>query len=314
LRVASMFAGIGGICLGLKKAGFDIVWANDFNKYACQTYRANFKDHNLIEEDITNISVTDIPNIDFLAAGFPCQSFSSIGKQGGFEDKRGLLFFEVVRVLKAKKPYGFLLENVKNLLSINQGKTFKVILNTLNDLGYTVHYKLINSKDFGVPQNRIRLYIVGFLEDITFNFPKEIPLNTFIEDLIEDNVDEKYYLSELMKNRLLEAYEKDKPVSEHQLMYDWYNRLWKKDGIAKTIRTNEGCSTAGTLLFPQMRRLTPRECSLLQGFPKDFIIPVSDTQAYKQFGNSVTVPVIERIGLCIQSAVKDKEVEFEYAK
>lgn len=309
-----MFAGIGGICLGLKKAGFDIVWANDFNKYACQTYRANFKDHNLIEEDITNISVTDIPNIDFLAAGFPCQSFSSIGKQGGFEDKRGLLFFEVVRVLKAKKPYGFLLENVKNLLSINQGKTFKVILNTLNDLGYTVHYKLINSKDFGVPQNRIRLYIVGFLEDITFNFPKEIPLNTFIEDLIEDNVDEKYYLSELMKNRLLEAYEKDKPVSEHQLMYDWYNRLWKKDGIAKTIRTNEGCSTAGTLLFPQMRRLTPRECSLLQGFPKDFIIPVSDTQAYKQFGNSVTVPVIEHIGLRIQSAVKDKEVEFEYAK
>lgn len=309
-----MFAGIGGICLGLKKAGFDIVWANDFDKYACQTYRANFKDHNLIEEDIANISVTDIPNIDFLAAGFPCQSFSSIGKQGGFEDKRGLLFFEVVRVLKAKRPYGFLLENVKNLLSINQGKTFKVILNTLNDLGYTVHYKLINSKDFGVPQNRIRLYIVGFLEDITFNFPKEIPLNTFIEDLIEDNVDEKYYLSELMKNRLLEAYEKDKPVSEHQLMYDWYNRLWKKDGIAKTIRTNEGCSTAGTLLFPQMRRLTPRECSLLQGFPKDFIIPVSDTQAYKQFGNSVTVPVIEHIGLCIQSAVKDKEVEFEYAK
>lgn len=306
-----MFAGIGGICLGLKNAGFEIVWANDFDKYACQTYRANFKDHNLIEEDIANISVDDIPNIDFLAAGFPCQSFSSIGKQGGLKDNRGLLFFEVVRVLEAKKPYGFLLENVRNLLSIDKSETFKIILNTLKDLGYTVYYKLINSKDFGVPQNRLRLYIVGFLEDIDFHFPKEIPLEIFVEDLLEDEVDEKYNLSDLMKNRLIEAYERDKPESKHQLMYDWYNRLWKKDGIAKTLRTNEGCSTAGTLLFPQMRRLTPKECALLQGFPKDFIIPVSDTQAYKQFGNTVTIPVIEKIGLCIQSAVKVKEGEYE---
>ena len=118
-----------------------------------------------------------------------------------------------------------------------------------------------------------------------------------MEDLLEDEVGEKYNLSDLMKNRLIEAYERDKPESKHQLMYDWYNRLWKKDGIAKTLRTNEGCSTAGTLLFPQMRRLTPKECALLQGFPKDFIIPVSDTQAYKQFGNTVTIPVIEKIGL-----------------
>ena len=164
IKVASLFAGIGGICYGFKQAGAKIVWANEIDRDACKTYRYNFGDSYLVEGDIKNIGPNDIPDIDILNGGFPCQAFSIAGYQKGFNDERGNLFFEIVRIIKVKKPRAILLENVKNLETHDNGNTFKVIKNELEKLGYHVHHKVLNTMDYGnVPQNRERIYIVGFL-------------------------------------------------------------------------------------------------------------------------------------------------------
>ncbi len=215
-RVGSMFAGIGGICLGFKQAGFDIVWANEIDKNACITYRENFGDKYLVEDDINNIETNTIPDIDILTGGFPCQPFSIAGYQKGFEDDRGNLFFEIVRVIKDKKPKAILLENVKNLVSHDNGNTFNVIKETLKENGYFIDTKVINTAEYGnIPQNRERIYIVGFQSEKQrdeFKFPKIQELTTKISDIIDlnDKKDNSYYytnskyydtLNETMKNQ-----------------------------------------------------------------------------------------------------------------
>lgn len=304
IRVASMFAGIGGICLGFKRAGFNIAWANEIDKYACTTYRKNFGDSYLVEDDIYNVLDKDIPNIDVLTAGFPCQPFSIAGYQKGFEDDRGNLFFEVLRVIKAKKPKVIFLENVKNLVTHDNKRTFEVITKSLEEEGYYLKYKVLNSCKYGnIPQNRERIYIVGFLEKDkydSFEFPLELELTKRIEDIIDINVkvDDKYYYNESSKyyNMISETIIKYNTIYQLRRIYIREN----KNFVCPTLTANMGTGGHNVPLIKDnygYRKLTPRECLLFQGFPLDFIIPegMSDARVYKQAGNAVTVTVIERI-------------------
>lgn len=304
IRVASMFAGIGGICLGFKRAGFNIAWANEIDKYACTTYRKNFGDSYLVEDDIYNVLDKDIPNIDVLTAGFPCQPFSIAGYQKGFEDDRGNLFFEVLRVIKAKKPKVIFLENVKNLVTHDNKHTFEVITKSLEEEGYYLKYKVLNSCKYGnIPQNRERIYIVGFLEKDkydSFEFPLELELTKRIEDIIDINVkvDDKYYYNESSKyyNMISETIIKYNTIYQLRRIYIREN----KNFVCPTLTANMGTGGHNVPLIKDnygYRKLTPRECLLFQGFPLDFIIPegMSDARVYKQAGNAVTVTVIERI-------------------
>ena len=312
-KTADLFAGIGGIRLGFELTGrTQNVFSSEIDKYACQTYVENFGESPYY--DITAMdnqkSLSGIPAFDILLAGFPCQPFSIAGKGDGFKDDRGNAFFYIERILREKKPEAFLLENVKGLLTNNRGKTFTTIIDILEKkLGYTVFYRLLNSKDFNVPQKRERLYIVGFKSNVNFRFPVKKSLNKRIKNILEKKeVSNKYYLSRqylttLKKHR---ARHKEKGHgfgfkilgendiantlvvggmgSERNLIHDrkltdFLPKTRKKGGINKEF----------------VRKLTPREWARLQGFPEDFKIPVSDTQAYKQFGNSVSVPVIYEI-------------------
>ena len=210
ITVGSMFAGIGGICLAFKNNGCILTWANEIDKYACKTYRLNFGDKYLVEGDIQNINNKDIPNVDILTAGFPCQAFSSVGLLQGFNDPRGNLFFETARVINAIKPKVVFLENVANLVKHDDGKTFKIILQTLEDLGYHTVYKVMNAKEYGnIPQQRNRIYIVAFRYKKHFNrfkFPDAIPLTQTAFDLYDkEKQDEKYYMNgHRMWNRMME--------------------------------------------------------------------------------------------------------------
>lgn len=302
-----LFAGIGGIRLGFEQTkSVKNIFSAEIDKYACQTYEENFGDNP--RNDITKIDEKTLPDFDILLAGFPCQAFSIAGKKGGFEDTRGTLFFDVARIIKEKQPKAFLLENVKGLIHHEKGKTFKTILNVLEqDLGYTVYIKLLNSKDFGLPQKRERIYIVGFKKEIKFEFPKPIELRKKIKNILEkDVVSSKYYLSNTYLNTLRKhkARHKEKGNGfgyeivdeiantlvvggmgrERNLVYD--DRL--SDFTPKT-------NIKGEINREFIRKMTPREWAELQGFPKSYKIPVSDAQAYKQFGNSVSVPVINAI-------------------
>ncbi len=197
LTAISLFAGVGGICLGFKNNGIKIIYANDFDKYACQTYRENFN-HLLFEGDIKNIDAKTIPDADFLLGGSPCQASSIAGYQKGFEDDRGNLFFEYLRILKDKKPKVFFFENVKNLASHDNGRTFSIMLNEFQKAGYFVKYKVLNACEYGnIPQNRERIYVVGFSKKRQYNkfeFPKKIKLTKTIHDIIDNKKpDDKYY-------------------------------------------------------------------------------------------------------------------------
>lgn len=303
LKAISLFAGIGGICQGFMRAGVDIVFANDFDKYACITYRENFK-HGIVEGPIENIKSEDIPDADLVIFGFPCTSFSIAGYRKGFEDeKSGHLFFEAFRIIKAKKPKAFFLENVKNLVSHDGGNTFKVITESLESLGYHIKYKVMNSAEYGnVPQNRERIYVVGFLDEescMQFEFPDKIDRTVDIKDITKphEKKDDKYYyenskyypmLKESMTNR--------DTVYQLRRVYVREN----KNNISPTLTANMGTGGHNVPLILDdfgIRKLTPKECLLLQGFPEDFKIPekMSNGQLYKQAGNSVTVTVIERI-------------------
>jgi DNA (cytosine-5)-methyltransferase 1 len=308
-KAIDLFAGVGGIRLGFERTGrVKIVFSCEIDKYACKTYYANFGED--AYGDITKIKAEDLPDFDILLAGFPCQAFSIAGKKGGFEDTRGTLFFDVARILKEKRPKAFLLENVKGLVQHDKGKTFETILNVLkNDLGYDVHYKLINAKDFDVPQKRERIYIVGFDNATSFRFPEPLGLKKTIKDILEEKeVSAKYYLSSVY----LETLKAHKKRHEKKGNGFGYCILEEKD-LANTLvvggmgrERNLICdkrlkdftpvtNIKGDINKEFIRRLTPREWARLQGFPDSFKIPVSDTQAYKQFGNSVCVPVINRI-------------------
>ena len=311
LRTLDLFAGIGGIRLGFEKAGFETVFANDFEKQCKPTYDRNFNTCKLIVEDITKIEPSDLPEFDFLLAGFPCQPFSVAGYRQGFKDKkgRGNLFFYMARIIEERQPMGFLLENVKNLKGHDGGKTFEIIEKTLKDLGYHIKSKVLNTMDYGnVPQNRERIYIVGFKNKKycdNFIFPKKRNLKVKVTDILEKNVPEKYYYN---GKPLYEKIKND--ITEEGKVYQWRRKYVRenKSGVCPTLTANMGMGGHNVPIIKDkkgIRKLTPLECARLQGFPKRFKLPeLADSTLYKQLGNSVTVTVIEVVAKEIKKAME----------
>lgn len=314
-----LFAGIGGMRLGFERAGGHCVYSSEWNKYSQQTYFANFGEQP--EGDITQVVATDIPDHDILLAGFPCQPFSiagvskknSLGRATGFADKtQGTLFFDVCRILKAKRPKAFLLENVKNLCSHDRGCTFKVILESLDELGYSVFYAVLDGQNY-VPQHRERIIIVGFDkyrygEDTEFEFAltPSIP-KPVMRDILEPEVADKYTLSDKLW-AYLQNYAAKHKAAGNGFGYG----IAPLDGISRTMSARYYKDGSEILIAQEgknPRRLTPRECARLQGFPENFKIPVSDTQAYRQFGNSVVVPLIENVAKLVINKLEQLEKE-----
>ena len=304
-----LFAGIGGMRIAFDRVGGHCVYSNEWNKYSQQTYFANFGEQP--DGDITQVNEKDIPNHDILVAGFPCQPFSiagvskknSLGRETGFADKtQGTLFFDVCRILKEKRPKAFMLENVKNLCSHDKGKTFKVIKESLDELNYEVFHAVLDGQNY-VPQHRERIIIVGFDRerygnDISFEFnltpanPKPV-----MRDILEREVESKYTLSDKLWT-YLQNY-----AAKHRAAGNGFGYgIAPLDGVSRTISARYYKDGSEILIAQEgknPRRLTPRECARLQGFPDSFKIPVSDTQAYRQFGNSVVVPLMENIARLI---------------
>lgn len=314
LRTVDLFAGVGGIRLGFEQAGFETVFANDFEPKCAATYDLNFGDGALTVGDITKIDEKTIPDCDFVIGGFPCQAFSIAGYRKGFDDEkgRGNLFLDVARIIKEKKPVGFMLENVKNLKTHDGGNTFKVISQTLQDLGYHIKAEVLNSMDYGnVPQNRERIYIVGFKDKKkcdAFEFPKPIKRTVNVTDILEKGeIPEKYYYEgKPLYDRL-----KDE-ITEQGEVYQWRRQYVRrnKSGVCPTLTANMGTGGHNVPIIYDgkgIRKLTPRECFSVQGFPKDYKLPtnISDGALYKQAGNSVSVPVIKRIAENIKKALED---------
>lgn len=314
-----LFAGIGGMRLGFERAGGHCVYSSEWNKYSQQTYFANFGEQP--EGDITQVDAADIPGHDILVAGFPCQPFSiagvskknSLGRATGFADKtQGTLFFDVCRILKAKRPKAFLLENVKNLCSHDRGRTFKVILESLDELGYSVYYAILDGQNY-VPQHRERIIIVGFDkyrygEDTEFEFAltPRIP-KPVMRDILEPEVADKYTLSDKLW-AYLQNYAAKHKAAGNGFGYG----IAPLDGISRTMSARYYKDGSEILIAQERknpRRLTPRECARLQGFPENFKIPVSDTQAYRQFGNSVVVPLIENVAKLVINKLEQLEKE-----
>lgn len=304
-RIVDLFAGIGGIRLGVSQAFDDAhcVFTSEIDKYAIETYKANFGSEH-IYGDITQIPTNEIPDHDILLAGFPCQPFSQAGLKKGFSDTRGTLFFEIERILCAKKPRAFLLENVKQLKGHDQGRTLKVICEHLAQAGYHVFVDVLKARDFGVPQNRERIYIVGFLDqDVAFEFPKPLGVQTCVGNILESQVDDKYTISD----RLWAGHRRRKVENKLNGKGFGYSLFNAQSAYTNTISARY-YKDGSEILIEQRgqnpRRLTPREAARLQGFPEEFIIPVSDAQAYRQFGNSVSVPVIRAIAQAMKVAMK----------
>ena len=306
-----MFAGIGGIDLAFKNAGFSIVWANELDKYACRTYRLNFPEELLIEGDIQDIDPENIPDFDVLIAGFPCQAFSSVGLKKGFEDPRGNLFFETARIINAKKPKAVFFENVSNLLKHDNGNTYETIKATLEELGYFVNYKVMNASDYGIPQQRNRIYIVAFRsKDIadSFVFPNPVTLQISAFDLFDKNKQpDCYYMSNHKRWDEMVAFMTDK--KRIYRFTDW-GMSKGREGICPTLLAAMGSSFERIPFFwddYSIRKITQREAARLQGFPESFVFPINKTpkQVYKQIGNSVCVPIVEKIAREIKNKLKD---------
>lgn len=299
-KMIDLFAGIGGTRLGFYQTGaVNIVFSSEWDKFAQKTYFANYGD--MPAGDITKINEKDIPDHDILVGGFPCVAFSQAGLKLGFEDTRGTLFRDIARIVKEKRPKAFLLENVKNLLGHDNGKTFKVIYNTFIDMGYAVYYHVFAAKDFGVPQKRERIYVVGFDKKQVhnwqeFTYPKEPNIPTRVGNILEKKVDSKYTIS----NALWEGHQRRKRKNKAAGKGFGYSLFNENSPYTNTISARY-YKDGSEILIEQKgknpRKITPREASRLQGFPSEFIIPVSDTQAYKQFGNSVAVPVVNAIAI-----------------
>lgn len=310
-----LFAGIGGMHIAYTSAGARCVYANEWNKYSQQTYYANFGIQP--DDDITKVVAESIPDHDILVAGFPCQPFSiagvskkqSLGRATGFEDKtQGTLFFDVCRILKAKRPKAFMLENVKNLCSHDRGRTFKIIQESLKELDYDVFFDIIDGQAY-VPQHRERIVIVGFDkrlygDNIHFDFAVE-PLDRqpVMRDILEPVVDDKYTLSDKLWDYLQNYAAKHKAAGN-----GFGYGIAPVDGISRTLSARYYKDGSEILIAQDgknPRRLTPRECARLQGFPDSFTIPVSDTQAYKQFGNSVVVPLMAEVARLVVKKLKE---------
>lgn len=325
LRAIDLFAGIGGIRLGFEQAfrdTIDTVFVSEWDLAAQKTYSANFSDLFPIHGDIRLINEKDIPPFDICLAGFPCQAFSLAGKRKGFEDDykgmaRGTLFFDVARICSYHKPKVIFCENVKGLTIHDHGKTLQIILGTLEELGYKVFYKVLNSKDFGVPQNRERVYIVAFRKDIAplnFSFPVPTAKRSCIRDILEaEPVASKYYLSTQYLTTLRRHKERHKQKGN-----GFGYEIRSMDGVANAIvcggmgrERNLVIDRRQTDLVPTtriqgeinregIRKMTPREWARLQGFPDSYVLPLADGALYKQLGNSVTVPVIQAIASVIR--------------
>ena len=316
MKFIDLFAGIGGIKIAFENAGFNCVFSNDFDNNCKITFDLNFSelfeiDKQMVLGDISQLSTSKIPEFDVLTGGFPCQPFSVAGYRQGFKDEkgRGNVFFDIIRILKDKKPTAFLLENVKNLKSHDRGNTIKVIYQELEKLGYKVTDKVLNAMQYGdVPQNRERIYIVGFLEENAFKkfeFPKKITLTKTIHDCLETEVDKKYFYND---KPLFERIKKD--ITKKDTVYQWRRQYVRenKNGVCPTLTANMGMGGHNVpIIFTDqgIRKLTPRECANFQGFPKNYKLPkIADSALYKQFGNSVVISVVERIAKNMKKALE----------
>ena len=296
-----LFCGIGGFRLALEAVGAKCVFSCDKDRQARKTYQANFGEEP--EGDITTIAADSIPDFNILCGGFPCQPFSIAGKQIGFKDTRGTLFFEIARIIKAKQPKVVFLENVANLARHDDGNTLRVILDTLDGLGYNVHYQVLNAAYYGVPQIRKRIYFVCFRKDlqVDFSFPKPTFEDVAVEDYLEENVDEKYYLD----INSITFYKPDTDVRQLDTYRMGYigsisqgRRVYGVKGCAPTFVVSArgpAGSTEAYYINGRVRRLTPYESKRIMGFPDDFIFPVKEERIYQQLGNSVAVPVVRMI-------------------
>ena len=314
-NLAAFFSGVGGIELGFEQTNkFRVVYANEFDKYAKITYELNFPNTKLDNRDIHVVPSEDVVgdnkngNIDVIVGGFPCQAFSIAGYRKGFEDDRGDLFFELLRIIKAKRPRAIFIENVKNMVSHDHGNTFKVIREALTENNYYIKWKVLNGKDYGnVPQNRERIYIVGFDNKDSydrFSFPEEIKLSTSLRDIIDfaEKKDDIYYYNSDKQTFLNEL---KATITSQDTVYQWRRQYVRenKNGVIPTLTANMGTGGHNVPLIltndGSIRKLTPKETFNAQGYPKDFKLPknVSNAQLYKQAGNSVVVPVIKRIAL-----------------
>ncbi|MDR0484742.1 MAG: DNA cytosine methyltransferase [Alphaproteobacteria bacterium] len=315
-----LFCGIGGIRIGMEKAGGRCVFSSDLNKYAQETYENNFGE--IPEGDITKINEKDIPSFDVLCAGFPCQPFSISGKQKGFDDVRGTLFFDICRIVKYHQPKVLFLENVKHIIHHDKGNTLKIILQNIKDLGYFVEYKILNARDFGVPQNRERIIIIAS-KNKGFNFDKvKIQQPVYLESILENNTKENF-----LDKKDYTLIPKDKiNIKDSGLIFIGYrnkniwkkgirentehlsrvhrqpNRIYSSSGIHPTIPSQE---TSGRFFIyipkiDEVRKLTIKECYRLMGFPETYKINKTITEAYKQIGNSVCIPMIKELAIEIE--------------
>lgn len=322
LTCASFFAGVGGIDLGFKEQGFRTIYANEFDAKARETFSLNFPHVQLDGRDIREVSASEVPTVDVIVGGFPCQAFSIEGYRQGFRDEkgRGTLFFELARIIEEKQPQAIFLENVKNLVNHDKGNTFKVILKTLEDLGYYVTYKVMNAAEFGnIPQGRERIYIVGFKDKAvseSFQFPEKIPLSKTVFDVInfKTQVDEHYYYREdkhyypLLRDNIVSVgsiyeYRRGNTIREN------------KSGVVPTLLASMGTGGNNIPLIltesGEIRKMTPRGCFNTQGFPRSYQFPekMANSHLYKQAGNSVTVPVVSRIAEQIRLVLESEQVD-----
>lgn len=308
--VAGFFAGVGGIEKGFELAGFSPVWANELDAQASKTFRRNHGTL-LLEEDINKVANETVPDVDVIAGGFPCQAFSVAGYRKGFEDDRGHVFFQLARIIEAKKPRVIFLENVKNLQGHDNGRTFQTIKETLEAFGYHLTWKVLNACEYGnIPQNRERIYIIGFLDSENYEryeWPSSIPLTRSISDIVDfdSKVDDRFYYTDRFPHYEILVKEMD----DESTVYQWRRQYVRKNksNLFPTLTANMGTGGHNVPLIKTrhgIRKLTPQECFAVQGF---FDIKLGDdalSHYYKQAGNSVVVPVIERIAQQILKALK----------
>lgn len=303
-KFIDLFAGIGGMRIAFERVGGKCVFSSEWDASAQKSYQANFGD--LPSGDITKIKNDEIPKHDILLAGFPCQPFSIIGSKKGFADTRGTLFFEIERIISYHKPQCFLLENVKQLVSHDKGRTLRVILEHLDQLGYFVHWKVLNSLDFGIPQKRERILIVGFLKDYEFKFPKGRQSSVTLKEILEDDaqIDKKHFASKKILEQRIHK------VQGKKIFYPsiWHENKGGNIGIHPFSCALRAGASYNYLLVNGVRRLTPRENLRLQGFPDSFKIVVPDGEVRRQAGNSVTVPLIEAVARQMIKSIKENQL------
>jgi DNA (cytosine-5)-methyltransferase 1 len=313
LRVAGTCSGVGGIELGFQQAGFETVWANELDAHANKTYVANFGDAHLDTRSIWEVNPREIPDHDVFVGGIPCQAFSHSGSRKGFADERGVLFNAFARILMVKKPQAFLLENVKGMLTHDEGRTFPIIREALEDAGYSVDFRVMNSAEYGnIPQGRERIYVVGFRGDVQMGWPGPVERTTQPRDVLEASVPEKYFYDE----RYGKVYNLAKDFMTDDAIYQYRHMTGMRrnqSGLFPTLAAYMGTGGHNVPLIldgGRIRKVTPRECFNAMGYPASFVLPdIADGHLYKQAGNSVAVPVVKRIAEEIMRALLAGDAE-----